>query len=223
VIRLENVTKTYAVGAGVYALRAVDLHIRPNDYVAVVGPSGSGKSTLLHLVGLLDAPTSGRVLFDGRDTARMDDGELSRLRGRSIGFVFQSFHLIPHLSVLENVEMPLFYQSLSPHARRRAARRQIAAVGLSHREHHLPRQLSGGECQRAAIARALAPDPGLILADEPTGNLDSHNGSEILAIFDGLHRQGKTLMVITHDTALAGRIPRSVRMADGRVLEVSPP
>ncbi len=218
-IRLVNIGKTYPAGAGVRALISVNLHIREGQYVGILGPSGSGKSTLLNLLGLLDVPTSGELRFEGRDVATLSDQELSRLRGRAIGFVFQSFHLVSHLSVSENVELPLFYQGVPHRERRERARAQLACVNLAHRLHHLPRQLSGGECQRTAIARALVTEPKLVLADEPTGNLDSKTGTEILALFDALHAQGKTLAVITHDLSVASRIPRIVRIADGILSE----
>ncbi len=218
-IELVNIGKTYPAGAGVKALRDVNLLVREGEYLGILGPSGSGKSTLLNLLGLLDTPTTGQLRFEQRDVATLTDLELSRLRGRAIGFVFQSFHLVSHLSVMENVELPLFYQGVPPRDRRVRARAQLERVNLSHRLHHLPRQLSGGECQRTAIARALVTEPKLVLADEPTGNLDSKTGAEILAMFDALHAQGKTLIVITHDLNVARRIPRIVRIADGILTE----
>jgi putative ABC transport system ATP-binding protein len=221
-IELVNISKIYPAGAGVRALEGVNLTIRDGEYVGILGPSGSGKSTLLNLLGLLDAPTSGNLRYDDRDTTTFDDTELSRFRGRSIGFVFQSFHLINHMSVVENVELPLFYQGVSARERRARAEAQLQAVNLGHRLLHLPRQLSGGECQRTAIARALVTNPPMVLADEPTGNLDSKSGQEILAIFENLHRLGKTLVVITHDLTVARRIPRIVRIADGVLTEEAP-
>jgi putative ABC transport system ATP-binding protein len=221
-IELDNIGKTYPAGAGVRALQGVSLHVGEGEYVGILGPSGSGKSTLLNLLGLLDTPSTGQLRFEGRDVATLTDLELSRLRGRAIGFVFQSFHLITHLSVIENVELPLFYQGIPPRERRERAQAQLAVVNLGHRLHHLPRQLSGGECQRTAIARALVTEPKLVLADEPTGNLDSKTGLDILETFDGLHRQGKTLIVITHDLNVARRIPRIVRIADGILTEGAP-
>lgn len=218
-IELINVSKIYPAGAGVRALQNVCLKVAEGEYVGILGPSGSGKSTLLNLLGLLDAPTSGTLNYGGRDTTTFHDHELSRFRGQFIGFVFQSFHLINHLSVIENVELPLFYQGIPAHERRIRATAQLGAVNLSHRLHHRPRQLSGGECQRVAIARALVTNPPMVLADEPTGNLDSKSGLEILAIFDHLHAQGKTLIVITHDPSVAKRIPRIVRIADGVLTE----
>ncbi|MDD5677491.1 MAG: ABC transporter ATP-binding protein [Kiritimatiellae bacterium] len=214
-IKLLDVTKTYFLGTGVRALQNATLTISRNEYVGILGPSGSGKSTLLYLLGLLDTPTQGQVLFEGRDTALLTDTELSALRGRSIGFVFQTYHLVSHLSVRENVELPLYYQGLEPWERHDRARAQIEKVNLAHRMKHLPAELSGGERQRVAIARALVTEPKLILADEPTGNLDSKNGAEILAIFEQLHGQGKTIVMITHDLAIARRFPRIVRISDG--------
>ena len=218
-IQLIDIAKIYPAGAGVRALEGVNLTIRDGEYVGILGPSGSGKSTLLNLLGLLDTPTSGVLRYDDRDTTTFTDAELSRFRGRAIGFVFQSFHLINHLSVVENVELPLFYQGVPPRERRARAEAHLAAVNLGHRLFHRPRQLSGGECQRTAIARALVTDPPMILADEPTGNLDSKSGQEILAIFDALHQQAKTLVVITHDLTVAKRIPRIVHIADGVLTE----
>jgi putative ABC transport system ATP-binding protein len=211
-IELVNISKIYPAGAGVRALQGVNLTIRDGEYVGILGPSGSGKSTLLNLLGLLDSPTS-----------TFGDTELSRFRGRAIGFVFQSFHLINHMSVLENVELPLFYQGIPARVRRARAEEQLRAVSLGHRLHHFPRQLSGGESQRTAVARALVTHPQMLLADEPTGNLDSKSGQEILAIFENLHRQGKTLVVITHDLNVARQIPRIVRIADGVLSEEATP
>lgn len=218
-IELVNVSKIYPAGTGVRALQAVNLTVTEGEYVGILGPSGSGKSTLLNMLGLLDAPTSGILNYVGRNTTTFSDAELSRFRGQFIGFVFQSFHLINHLSVIENVELPLFYQGVHARERRQRATAQLEAVNLGHRLTHRPRQLSGGECQRVAIARALVTNPPMILADEPTGNLDSKSGQEILALFDGLHQQGKTLIVITHDLNVARRIPRIVKIADGVLTE----
>ena len=218
-IRLEQVSKTYAVEKGLTVLKGGDLQIAPRQFAGIIGRSGSGKSTLLHIMGLLDRPTTGRVLFGGQDTVEMPDDELSRLRGRSIGFVFQSFHLVPHLTTLENVELPLFYQRRPPAERRRMAELSLERVCMEHRMRHLPGQLSGGECQRTAIARALVSDPPLILADEPTGNLDTKTGGEVFDLLKSLHAQGKTIVVITHDPGLAARIPRTIRMVDGLITE----
>jgi putative ABC transport system ATP-binding protein len=217
-IAMEQVTKTYPVGGGLTVLRDVNLSIGEGEMVGILGPSGSGKSTLLHIMGLLDRPTSGRVLFQKRDISGLSDRELSHVRGRSIGFVFQSFHLVAHLSVLENVELPLFYQRASPLERRRKALDALATVGLDQRLGHRPTQLSGGESQRVAIARAVVARPSLILADEPTGNLDSHNGSEIMRILARLHAAGHTIVIITHDASVAAQVARVVRVRDGLIV-----
>ena len=222
-IQLEQVTRTYALGGGLTVLRSVNLEIRRGEAVCIVGPSGSGKSTLLHIMGLLDRPTQGRLLFAGTDTTRLSDEELSRLRGRSLGFVFQAFHLLSHLSVQANVELPLQYQRVPAPERHERARAALAQVGLVARAHHRATQLSGGERQRTAIARALVSGPDLILGDEPTGNLDQKTGRDILDLFMDLHRAGKTLVVITHDPAVAARFPRVIRIVDGVVEELAPP
>ena len=215
-ITLDHVTRTYPVGGGLTVLDSVCLHVAEGEYVGILGPSGSGKSTLLHLVGLLDRPTSGRVLFRDTDVGTLSDAALSMMRGRTIGFVFQSFHLVSQLTVLENVELPLFYQRIPRGERRRRAGQALEEVGLGPRAGHLPTQLSGGECQRTAIARAVVTNPDLVLADEPTGNLDSGTGRDIMAVFDRLHRAGRTLIMITHDQAIADALPRVERMQDGR-------
>jgi putative ABC transport system ATP-binding protein len=219
VIRLENVSRTYETGGGTTVLRDVSLHIKMGEAACIVGPSGSGKSTMLNILGLLDRPSTGTFHFEGHDTRTLDDAQLSHLRGKRIGFIFQSFHLIPHLSVVENVELPLFYQRVPPHERRRRAEEKLAKVRLSHRLHHRANQLSGGECQRTAIARALITDADFLLADEPTGNLDQKTGVEILALFDELSAAGKTLLIITHDLNVAGRYARRIHIADGIVSE----
>lgn len=218
-IELEGVGKTYFTGAPLTVLDDVHLRIERGEYVGIYGPSGSGKSTLLHIIGLLDQPSRGRYVFRGQDVASMSDEESSHTRGRSIGFIFQSFHLVPNLSVLENVELPLFYQGVRFHERRERARQAIASVKLAHRERHAPSQLSGGERQRTAIARALVTRPDLILADEPTGNLDSKTGREILDVLGALHAEGKTIVMITHDMEIARRLPRLIRINDGRISE----
>ncbi len=221
-IRFVNVSKQYGTTIRVNALQNVNLHIAPNDYVGILGPSGSGKSTLLHIMGLLDHPTEGQVLLNGKNVSRLSDLEISGLRGKTIGFVFQSYHLIAHMNMVENAALPLFYQGVSGPERRQKAESLLKTMRLSHRLHHLPGQLSGGECQRVAIARALAADPPFLLADEPTGNLDSENGAQILAIFDELHKQGKTIVIITHDSKVAARAHRIVRINDG-ILTEDPP
>jgi len=217
---LANLTKSYRMGADlvVEALRGVTLRIEEGDYLAIMGASGSGKSTLLNLLGCLDRPTSGRYLLGGEDVSQLSDGELSEVRGRRIGFVFQSFNLIPQLSALDNIEVPLFYQGMHRRDRRRRATALAEQVGLGPRARHKPMELSGGEQQRVAIARALANDPLIILADEPTGNLDSKTGLDILTIFDDLAARGRTLIVVTHDEHVGGRTHRIVRLADGRVV-----
>jgi putative ABC transport system ATP-binding protein len=220
---LIDLEKSYRMGADmvVEALRGVTLRIEEGEYLAIMGASGSGKSTLLNLLGCLDRPTSGRYLLGGEDVSQLSDGELSEVRGRRIGFVFQSFNLIPQLSALDNIEVPLFYQGMHRRDRRRRATALAEQVGLGQRARHKPMELSGGEQQRVAIARALANDPLIILADEPTGNLDSKTGLDILTIFDDLTARGRTLIVVTHDENIARRTHRVVRLADGRV--VTPP
>ena len=222
-IQLEGVTKTYPVGGGLTVLRDVHLSVEAGEYVGILGTSGSGKSTLLHIMGLLDRPTSGTVRVGGDDVGGLNDAELSSLRGRSIGFVFQSFHLVSQLSVLENVELPLFYQRLSKREQRRRARECLDAVRLTQRADHFPGQLSGGEAQRTAIARAIAAEPDLILADEPTGNLDSKTGEEIIAVLEDLHARGCTVIIVTHDRSIAARMPRIVRISDGMIEGDGPP
>ncbi|HMP72860.1 MAG TPA: ABC transporter ATP-binding protein [Kiritimatiellia bacterium] len=219
-IALERVTKTYETGGGLTVLKEASLTIRDNDYLGIVGPSGSGKSTLLHILGLLDRPTSGRYLLNGRDVSGLEDDERSRLRGRMIGFIFQSFHLISNVSVVENVETPLFYQRVPHRERRERAEAALDQVRMAHRLKHRPTQLSGGERQRVAIARALVTGPELLLADEPTGNLDQKTGKEILGLFERLHESGKTVVIITHDMAIAEAMPRRVRIVDGVLGEV---
>ena len=222
---LVDLKKSYRMGADlvVEALRGVSLRIEEGDYLAIMGASGSGKSTLLNLLGCLDRPTSGRYLLGGEDVSQLSDGELSEVRGRRIGFVFQSFNLIPQLSALDNIEVPLFYQGMHRRDRRRRATALAEQVGLGQRARHKPMELSGGEQQRVAIARALANDPLIILADEPTGNLDSKTGLDILTIFDDLTARGRTLIVVTHDENIARRTHRVVRLADGRVVNPEGP
>jgi len=223
VIRFEGVSKTYMNGTALTVLDNVSVQIDTNEYVGIYGPSGSGKSTMLHIIGLLDRPSTGRFFFRGRDITTLSDEDASRTRGREIGFVFQSFHLVPNLSVQENVELPLFYQGVKSAERKERARQSIDQVRMSHRHGHLPSQLSGGERQRTAIARALVTNPDIILADEPTGNLDSKTGQEILSFLDQLHAGGKTIVMITHDVSIARRLPRLLRINDGKVTEGTRP
>ena len=217
-IRLDEVRKTHWMGArAVHALDGVSLRVARGDYLAVTGASGSGKTTLLHLIGCLDRPSSGSIQLDGTDVSALDDDELSQLRSRRIGFVFQAFHLIPQLSVAENVELPLIYQGVERARRSERARWMLESVGLGERVTHRPSELSGGECQRVAIARALVAEPDVLLADEPTGNLDSHTGDEIMDILEGLHRGGATIVLVTHDPVKALRAGRRIEMRDGVV------
>ena len=217
-VRLERVHKIYPMGrSSVHALNDVNFVINRGEYVAIMGSSGSGKSTLLNLLGCLDRPTSGRYCLGGRDISQLADGELSDIRGRQIGFVFQSFNLIPQLSVQANIEVPLFYQGVPRHRRHPIARDLAALVGLAERVEHRPTELSGGQQQRVALARALANDPLLLLADEPTGNLDTHTSEEILLLLDQLHARGRTLIVVTHEVHVAGRARRTIHLKDGAV------
>jgi putative ABC transport system ATP-binding protein len=219
VVDLHGVTKTYGAGdTAVHAVDGVDLQVAAGDYVALMGASGSGKSTLMHLIGCLDTPTSGRYLLDGVDTRGLDDRSLAIVRNRRIGFVFQSFNLVARTSALENVELPLAYQGVRGPERRRRARAALERVGLAARMDHEPSQLSGGQQQRVAVARALVTDPVLLLADEPTGALDSHSTAEVLDLFAELHAGGRTVLVVTHEEEVAARAGRVVRMRDGRVV-----
>jgi putative ABC transport system ATP-binding protein len=218
VIRIEGITKKYLMGkTTVHALRGVDLLIRRNEYLAVMGPSGSGKSTLMNMLGCLDAPTSGRYEFNGRDVANMEDDEFAAIRNREIGFVFQTFNLLPRSTSLQNVELPLVYAGVPAAERRQRATEALRSVGLADRLHHKPNELSGGQRQRVAIARALVNRPSIILADEPTGNLDSQTGQEIMALFENLHEMGNTIIVVTHEETIARHARRLVRLRDGRV------
>ncbi len=216
IVQLQHVHKHYQMGPVVVeALRGISLTIQPGEYVGVMGPSGCGKSTLLNLLGCLDRPTAGRYWLGGQDVSALDDDALAAIRGTRLGFVFQSYNLIPQLTVVENIEVPLFYQGWPEALSRQRARQMAERVGLADRLHHRPFELSGGQQQRVAIARALVNDPLLILADEPTGNLDSVSGREILQIFDELHAQGKTLILVTHDAGVADRAQRILRLRDG--------
>lgn len=218
IVQFEDVVKTYQMGTvTVQALRGISFEVQAGDYISIMGPSGCGKSTLLNLLGCLDRPTGGRYWLGGEDVSRMEDDALSAVRGQRLGFVFQSYNLIQQLTVLENIEIPLYYQG-RPEAESRQLAQQLAErVGLQERLQHKPFELSGGQQQRVAIARALVNDPLMILADEPTGNLDSSSGGEILRLFDQLNEQGKTLIMVTHDDSVSRHAKRAVRLRDGRV------
>jgi len=218
IVSLEKVVKTYRMGdIEVHALRGIDIAIQPGEYVSIMGPSGCGKSTLLNLLGCLDRPSTGVYRLGGDDVSSMPDDELSSIRGKRLGFVFQSYNLIQQLSVIENIEVPLYYQNIPEEESREIAIRLATRVGLEHRLYHKPFELSGGQQQRVAIARALVNDPLVILADEPTGNLDSRSGTEILELFDELHGLGKTLILVTHDDGIGQRSGRLIRLRDGVV------
>lgn len=218
-VLLMGVKKAYRLGeVEVWALRGVDLSVLEGEFLGITGPSGSGKSTLLHLMGGLHRPTQGQVFLDGEELSTLSREELARVRNRKVGFVFQQFHLLPRASALANVELPLVYAGMGRRERRARAMECLEQVGLADRAHHLPSQLSGGERQRVAIARALSANPALLLADEPTGNLDTQIGGEILEIFAHLHREGRTVVLVTHETYVAAYAARQVRLRDG-VLE----
>lgn len=219
VIELTNITKVYDMGEAqqVQALRGVSLSIARNEYVAIMGPSGSGKSTLMNIIGCLDTPTSGQYLFNGVNVSEMDDNNLARIRNKEIGFVFQTFNLLPRSDALHNVELPLIYAGIPAVERRRRAIETLEHVGLGDRIHHKPNELSGGQRQRVAIARALVTRPSIILADEPTGNLDSRTGEEIMQLFEELHREGNTIILVTHEADIAAHAHRIVRLRDGLI------
>jgi putative ABC transport system ATP-binding protein len=220
VIDVREVSKTYSLGAiSVPALRGVTLRIARGDFVAVMGSSGSGKSTLMNILGCLDNPTAGRCLIDGLDVSEMDDDDLADLRNRKIGFVFQSYNLVPRTSALANVELPLSYAGLRGAERRRRAERALRSMGMTDRVHHQPSELSGGQQQRVAVARAIVTNPSLILADEPTGNLDSRSTGEVLKIFTRLNDEGRTVVLITHEPDVAAQTKRMIRLSDGRIVE----
>jgi putative ABC transport system ATP-binding protein len=217
-IRLENLSRLYQMGAEtIYALREVSLAIARGEYVAIMGPSGSGKSTLMNVVGCLDTPTAGRYELNGMDVSEMDDNQLAEVRNREIGFVFQTFNLLPRSSALHNVELPLIYAGVHSEERRRLALDAIGSVGLTDRMHHKPNELSGGQRQRVAIARALVNKPSILLADEPTGNLDTRTGVEIMALFEDLSHKGNTIIVVTHEEEVARHARRILRIRDGRI------
>ncbi len=222
-IALSGIRRTYEVGdRPVHALRGIDLEIARGEYVSIMGPSGSGKSTLLHIIGCLDRPTEGSYRLDGRETARLSEDELSHVRRKQIGFVFQFFYLVGRLTAAENIELPMVFAGVDPAERRERIARALEAVGLAERAGHRPDQLSGGERQRVAIARALVNHPSILLTDEPTGNLDSRNAEEIMALFDQLHAAGQTIIVVTHEVDIARHAARIIHMRDGRILSDLP-
>jgi putative ABC transport system ATP-binding protein len=221
-IEVRQVEKSYGAGrASVTALKATSLKVHPGEFVAILGASGSGKSTLMNIMGLLDRPSSGALLLDGRDCAKLGEDEIARTRNRSIGLVFQCYHLLPRQTILDNVELPLLYAGVGRKDRRRRAIEALGSVGLSNRISHLPAELSGGEQQRAAIARAIIMSPAIVLADEPTGALDSVTGEGIMQVLRTLNRQGRTIVMVTHDLQIARNASRIVTMSDGRLVEDS--
>ena len=218
VIRTFDLWKTYTMGdQQIHAVSGVSIQIQKGEYVAIMGPSGSGKSTLMNLIGCLDTPTAGQYYIAGRLVSNMNDDELAHIRNKEIGFVFQTFNLLPRLTALQKVELPLVYAGLTPQARTRRAQEAMKEVDLLPRMYHKPNELSGGQRQRVAIARALAGDPSILLADEPTGNLDSATGVEIMAVFDDLHRQGNTIILVTHEADIATHAHRVIHVRDGKV------
>jgi putative ABC transport system ATP-binding protein len=218
VIDIENITKHYVMGEEtVHALRGVSLQIHRNEYLAIMGPSGSGKSTLMNMLGCLDTPTSGRYEFNGKNVAEMNDDELAAIRNREIGFVFQTFNLLPRSTSLRNVELPLIYAGVDSETRQERAAQTLVDVGLGDRIHHKPNELSGGQRQRVAVARALVNKPSIILADEPTGNLDSKTGEEIMALFEDLYQRGNTIILVTHEHDIALHARRTVHLRDGLI------
>lgn len=218
IITIEHIAKIYEVGLEkVHALRDVSLRIDKNEYVAIMGPSGSGKSTLMNMLGCLDTPTKGKYEFNGVSVSDMDDNDLARIRNKEIGFVFQTFNLLPRSDALHNVELPLIYAGISYAERRERAAKALADVGLADRIHHKPNELSGGQRQRVAVARALVTNPSIILADEPTGNLDSKTGEEIMALFSEIHNNGNTIILVTHEEYIAEHAARIIRLKDGLI------
>jgi len=222
-IQLQDITRLFTVGGEeVRALRGISFGIARGEWVAIIGQSGSGKTTLMNLLGCLDTPTSGRYFLNGKDVSRMSDDELAFIRNKEIGFIFQTFQLLPRETALANVELPLVYRGLPARERRERAKQALEKVGLSNRTHHKPNELSGGQRQRVAIARALVAEPSMLLADEPTGNLDSATGEEIVRLFEELHRAGHTLVLVTHEPKLAARCPRAIRLSDGQIVADGP-
>jgi putative ABC transport system ATP-binding protein len=220
IVNAQDLEKVFRMGdVEVRALDGINILINEGEMISIMGPSGSGKSTLMYIIGCLDKPSGGSYILNGHNVAEMDDDELSHIRNSSIGFVFQAYHLIPQLNILENVELPLFYRGMPQKERHEKCREYVDLVGLSDRIGHRPTELSGGQMQRVAIARALVNDPVLILADEPTGNLDSHSGEEILKIFRKLHDMGKTIAMVTHDDRIGDMTQRRIRLSDGKVVE----
>ncbi|NVJ04184.1 ABC transporter ATP-binding protein [Myxococcus sp. AM001] len=218
-IQVENITRVFHVGGEeVRALRGVSFGINRGEWVAIIGQSGSGKSTMMNVLGCLDTPSSGRYMLNGKDVSRMSDDELAVIRNVEIGFIFQTFQLLPRETALANVELPLVYRGLGTRERRERAKAALDKVQLTHRMHHRPNELSGGQRQRVAIARALVSEPSMLLADEPTGNLDSATGEEIVRLFEQLHQAGHTLVLVTHEPKLAARCPRAIRLSDGEIV-----
>jgi putative ABC transport system ATP-binding protein len=219
VIALSGIGRVFRVGGeDVHALRGIDLAVAAGEYLSIMGPSGSGKSTLLNVIGLLDRPDTGRYALDGRDVTSLSDDELARVRREKLGFVFQFFHLVPRLSAQQNIELPMVLAGIDPVERARRLARVLAEYGLADRARHRPSELSGGQCQRVAIARALVMEPSVILADEPTGNLDRHTGQEVMAVLERAHHAGAVLAVVTHDPEIGARAHRRLRMVDGAIV-----
>lgn len=220
IVLCKNVWKVYNSGtpAEVRALQDVSMNIRKGEFVSIMGVSGSGKSTLLHCIGCLDTPTKGKVYIDGEDISELDEDELAMIRRKKIGFIFQFFNIIPSLTALQNVELPMIFAGIDEPARKRKAKELLEKVGLGERLHHKPSELSGGETQRVAIARALANDPAVILADEPTGNLDSKTGNDIIEVFSKLNKEGRTIIVVTHDPSIARSANRIIKIVDGKII-----
>ncbi|MBL7752979.1 MAG: ABC transporter ATP-binding protein [Chitinophagaceae bacterium] len=222
VISIQQLTKDYFLGPQrIPVLKSLDLEIERNEYVALMGPSGSGKSTLMNIIGCLDSPTSGQYILNGKEVSRMHDNELAAVRNKEIGFVFQQFNLLPRLNALENVALPLVYSGISKKEREQRSKEVLQKVNLADRWHHRPNQLSGGQCQRVAIARALVNNPSIILADEPTGNLDSKTSGEIMDLFRSIHAAGNTVVLVTHEEDIAQNAERIIRLKDGRIDDAS--